>query len=348
MSAKASYTVIIAFNKAYKECAIGEFKSGYLYSKNNQDDYKFDSSKITINLKRSRSYADGTILSNDMNSINSQIKKAIVIYYALAKDFPKIKQVSIVRNYKRKQNFIYTETNNIIQPIKLSKYGVKLAIAPACARALINEDSKAFALRAALTYWLCGQAVDNDYYEFDKYWRAFDRLILYNGKTTKEYIGICEMKKLIISNPKIFSKSTAYVRALTPQQIRNLDWITFLLSKKQRMSDILKEYSDAGICKMFSQIINDKRINTILHSNNEFSNINTHLKKNYNTINEVELLILIALTYVYYIRCKMFHAEIPDGSFKIAVTKEDANIKMLNGLIKLIILELINNSNLMR
>jgi hypothetical protein len=44
----------------------------------------------------------------------------------------------------------------------------------------------------------------------------------------------------------------------------------------------------------------------------------------------------------------MFHAEIPDGSFKIAVTKEDANIKMLNGLIKLIILELINNSNLMR
>jgi hypothetical protein len=315
MSTKASYTVTITFNKAHKECAIGLFKSSYLFGKNNQDDFKFDSSKITIELKRSKSYADCTILSNDMNSINRQIKKAIVIYYALAKKFPHINEVSIVRNYKRKQNLIYTDANNIIQPIELNKNSrnknsrnknsrnknVKLAIDPACASSLINEDSKGFALRTALTYWLCGQAVDNDYLKFDKYWRAFDRLILYNGNTTKEKDGICEMKKLIISNPDSFPKSSTYVKSLTSQQIRNLDWIKLLLSKKQRISDILKEYSDARICNMFSQIINDKRIKTILQSKNELSNVNTHFQSNLNTINDIEYMTLIALTYVYYL-----------------------------------------------
>jgi hypothetical protein len=354
MPSKASYTVIITFCGTHYECAIGEFKLGYM-SGNNKDICKFDSSKITIEITRSRSYPDGTILSNNKNSVNQQIKKVITIYYALAIQFPKIKTLSIIRNYKRKQNFIYSDTNNIIQPIQLTKSRKKLAITTTCVSSLINNDPKSCALRTALTYWICGQASDNIYLQFDKYWRAFDRLILYNGDTTKECLGIKKMKSLINSHPKSFLQSIGYINNLDEEQIRGLDWIKLLRSKNKNKTDgqpiwsILKEYSDARICMMFSKIINNKNIKTILQSNDAlFDEICNHFQNNRNTTNEAERVILIALTYVYYIRCKMFHAEIPDGSFKLAETKEDTNIKMLNGLIALVILELINNPNLLR
>lgn len=63
-------------------------------------------------------FVDGTILSNSTNSINSQLLKGLLYYYSLAKDFPNIKQISIIRKRAKSIDFNYKECKtDIIQPI---------------------------------------------------------------------------------------------------------------------------------------------------------------------------------------------------------------------------------------
>ena len=99
------YHVKIDFDKKRPECNIGNLYSEYMSGKTNKDSFHFLSNSFTLIASRSKMFVDGTILSNSTNSINSQLLKGLLYYYSLAKDFPNIKQISIIR--KRAKIFIY-------------------------------------------------------------------------------------------------------------------------------------------------------------------------------------------------------------------------------------------------
>lgn len=86
--------------------------------KTNKDSFHFLSNSFTLIASRSKMFVDGTILSNSTNSINSQLLKGLLYYYSLAKDFPNIKQISIIRKRAKSIDFNYKECKtDIIQPI---------------------------------------------------------------------------------------------------------------------------------------------------------------------------------------------------------------------------------------
>lgn len=116
------YHIKIDFDKKRSECKVGNIYSKYMSGKNHQDSFHFFSDFFTLIASRSKTFTDGTILSNSTNSINNQLLKGLLFYYSLAKDFPCIKKVSIIRKRTKSKDFDYTECKTgIIQPIIGSK-----------------------------------------------------------------------------------------------------------------------------------------------------------------------------------------------------------------------------------
>ena len=67
------YHIKVDFSISNKECAIGNVYAKYLNGKDNEDSFHFFSKSFTLIASRSKSYEDGTILSNNGNSINKQL-----------------------------------------------------------------------------------------------------------------------------------------------------------------------------------------------------------------------------------------------------------------------------------
>ena len=78
------YHIKISFDKKRTECSVGNIYAKYMSGKENQDSFHFLSDSFTIIASRSKTFDDGTILSNNINSINSQILKGLLYYYSLA------------------------------------------------------------------------------------------------------------------------------------------------------------------------------------------------------------------------------------------------------------------------
>lgn len=55
-------------------------------------------------------------------------------------------------------------------------------------------------MRIALSYWLKGIASKEKYYKFDHLWRAYNRLFMYQGNTSKEVDCMSKMRIFIINN----------------------------------------------------------------------------------------------------------------------------------------------------
>ena len=66
------YHIKISFDKKRTECSVGNIYAKYMSGKENQDSFHFLSDSFTIIASRSKTFDDGTILSNNINSINSQ------------------------------------------------------------------------------------------------------------------------------------------------------------------------------------------------------------------------------------------------------------------------------------
>lgn len=193
----AKYYVEVIFMNRRPNCAIGIRNSSYFRSNGRQDTFTFRNNGFKIEAERSCSYSDGSILNSSQNSLNGQILKGLLVYYALASDFPKLKNISILRKRQRRfGDFVYTETFEFQQPLTPGIVR-NLHLSQADVNEILEETDKGIAVRTALSYWLKGVNSQDRYFKFDRYWKAFDRLLLHQGNTTRERDGIQAMKALI-------------------------------------------------------------------------------------------------------------------------------------------------------
>ena len=82
------YHVNIRFRGNGPATRIGRRYSEYAGSQGFRDTFVFFPKSCSMVLSRTRSYVDGEILSKANNSINTQIIKALLCYYAVSGDFP--------------------------------------------------------------------------------------------------------------------------------------------------------------------------------------------------------------------------------------------------------------------
>lgn len=350
----AKYFVKVIFTNRRANCAIGIRYSSYFSSKGRQDTFTFRNDGFTIDAERNHNYCDGSILTSTQNSLKGQIMKGLLVYYALAHDFPKLKNIIIIRKRQQKfGDFVYTDTMGFQQPLT-PRVIRQLYLSHVDIDEILEETDKGFAVRTALSYWLKGINSQNKYFKFDRYWKAFDRLLLYQGNTTRESDGIHAIKALIWGNAKFFVSSIAMVNTYSDAYIRKFSWnkLLYKCSRKytvpREISRRAMEYTDSRVIRLFQSLVHEPKVQTALNNAGLLSKVTSHFMSNASTVCDIDIVLLLSLSYTYYLRCKLFHGEVPDSTFKLKPTDEDWEIEELSKLLEIVVFELLDHNHILR
>jgi hypothetical protein len=345
------YQIEVFFDKKRSKCQIGTIDAEYVNSGDNKDSFHFMSDKMVLVAFRSKKYIDGQILSNNQNSIYTQLLKGLLFYYSMSEDFPTIKEIEITRKYTRLKDYNYLECNSdIIQPI-ISSLKKTLFFDKSKIEVLFEETTKGAAIRIALSYWLKGVASTERYYKFEHLWKAYDRLFMYHGNLPKGVDCMIVLRTLIIDNESLFLESKAITNAYCMNDLRRFRWRNCILNdyntpnKTEAFKNFILRYHDSRIMNLFSSILpyREANLNSI-----DLSRVRNHISTHLTVSSDIELVTLLSLKYAYYVRNKMFHGEIPDSTFKVHETNEDFEIDKLNELLSALIFELLNNNCILR
>lgn len=351
----ANYFVEVTFIKSRNRThyIVGDKFSRYPFCHGNVDTFTFIRKGFSLLARRSGVYADGTILNNDRNGLYQQIIKGLLVYYALSDDFPILKSITIKRIKSRTADYVYKETSTFQQPLRPGvpkKYYMPISFADE----ILQETERAQALRIALTYWLKAMNSSDLHFKFDRFWRAYDRLLLYEGNTTRESVGIPCIKNVISDNSALFPISIGITNTYSAIELRSFQWNALFANKTIGYTKInelvrrLTEYSDYRIVSLFRGISNGKKIHHALSNSGNLPIVNNHFAVNAATINDIDLVLLLSLTYTYYIRCRLFHGEVIDSTFKLKITREDYEVEKLVLLLESVIYELLSNWRILR
>ena len=79
-----------------------------------------------------------------------------------------------------------------------------------------------------------------------------------------------------------------------------------------------------------------------------YENVVNHFAANTATICDIDIVLLLSLSYTYYLRCKLFHGEVPDSTFKLKPTDEDWEIEELGKLLEIVVFELLEHNHIFR
>lgn len=348
------YHVTIRFKGNGPSFRIGKRYSEYSGSQGFRDTFVFFQKSCSMVLSRTRSYADGEILSKANNSINTQIIKALLCYYSASVDFPVVENLSIVRRRSGQPDYTYTECANILQPIGNSIYRM-LSCSPNVLDILLDETPKGQALRIAMSYWLKGIASDDVYYKFDHLWRSFNRLFMYQGNNPREHECMRVMRSFILNNPTHFSQSIAITNAYSRDVLHGFRWSRMILNdydtrnKTRALVDFVYRYHDSRIMELFREKLTCRN-NFIDDPNNPAfrTTVDNHINSHLHTTVDPELVTLLSVKYAYFVRNKLFHGETTDGTFKVLPNNLDIEMARLNTLLEMLVLELMENHQLLR
>lgn len=352
-----SYHIRIDFDKRRPECSLGNRYSGYPGGKDaagNEyaDSFHFLQDHLVVIATRGSKCEDGSILSNDKNTLYVQMLKALAFYYGYATEIPTIKRVAITRKQLHKPDFVYTEGANFLQPVDSNDIKVNLFSAGVLDILFVNSE-KGNAILTALSYWLKSYEYRSiPSLRFDSLWRAFNCLYRYQSNSDKDFTGLTTFKWFIINNPNVFANSLAITDGYSQDIWDSYRWRALILNdyKTQKQAGALKDfvcrYHDSRIMHSLNNIITVRE--DYLRNAGLWTDVENHINANLATTERIETLTILMLKYAYFVRCKSTHGEVPDNSFKLEHTNMDIEFERLNEVLTIFIFETINNHALLR
>lgn len=324
------------------------FNVGYKQSNGKQDVFKFSASTIELKLERSKKYE--TIITRPQNSINSQIIKALIAYYAVSDVISPIKDLSIHRVVGTKEE-AYAECDAFQQPLLIERsVENKLHFPATIISSIVEETPRGAALRIALSYWLNAMVEDNVYLIFENLWRAFNRLYVYQGNGQNEFNSMKTMRQLIIDNQDKFSQSKAITNGYKTEELHAFRWQQMILNDfptknhTQALVEFVERYSD----KRIMALLNEKLVCRKVYINElgKWAEVQSHIASNAHTTYDIELVTVLCIKYAYFIRNKYFHGETLDGTFKLMQNYIDLEFEHISRLLATLIYEVINGNML--
>ena len=352
-----TYNIRIDFNKKRPECSLGNRCSAYPGGKDAlgvpyTDTFHFFQDHLNVIAQRSSNYHDGSILSNDKNSLYLQILKALAYYYAYANDVPKIKKVTIVKKQSGREDYTYNECNSFLQPvnddcIKANRFSAGVL------EVIFDNSERGNAILTALTYWLKSYEYRNiPSLRFDALWRAFNCLYRYQANNDKDFEGLRNFRSFITGNQHLFPNSISITTGYDQSVWDSFRWRALILndyneeSKMNALSDFIQRYHDSRIMHSLYNIITVRQ--NYLEPASLWDSVVTHLTANFTSNSDIETLTILVVKYAYFVRCKYVHGELPENSFKIEHTNIDKELTRLNELFTVFIFEIINGNSSLR
>ena len=206
-----------------------------------------------------------------------------------------------------------------------------------------------------MSYWLKGISSDDEYYKFDHLWRAFNRLFMYQGNDQKEHDCMRVMRNFVLNNPGHCTRSIAITNAYPREVLHSFRWSRMILNdydtreKTNALVQFVQRYHDSRIMNLLSEKLACRNKYIDDPQKPAFrTTIDNHINNNLHTTVDAELVTLIAIKYSYFVRNKLFHGETADGTFKVKSNNLDNEMKRLNSLLEVIVMELKESYQLLR
>ena len=347
MSRNIKYNVIISFSRVKVEKAIGKREIPYYLGKGATDTIIFYKKKIVMSVCRSTKCSKSDIISKTNNTINSQIIKAIILFYANAINFPKLESIKVNISTLKSSIEEYTleggELPLILNP-KHTRDG-NLHFCPT--KAIWEETGVGNAARIATSYWLDALDVQDRHTRFNRLWIAFNALFAYFGNKKAEVENLMYIRHQIQANKGCFSKTRKLVAGYTTQQLREqFRWMILckadMKRSMKRFYDSLISFNEARIIELFRGITQSHQLRPKILSSSFQTGIDAHLSRG-GTSEDIEIVILLCIKYAYFLRNQRQHGQIMDYNFKLTHNKEDEELDNINQLLSNLLLEMLDN-----
>lgn len=348
MSKQVKYQVTIKFLWANVENALGRKDVPRYLGKGATDKITFFKKKIVMDLTRTKEYSAEDILSNANNTINSQIIKSLMIYYANAKSFPMIKSIECKMIAPNPSVIVTIGADEISQQfrIRMARHEM-MHFTPI--DEMYSESPLGNAERRALSHWLKALNVTNSYVQFNELWIAFNSLFAYYGNKKQERNNLIYIREQIQNHDNLFPLTKGLIATYTEEKLRNsFRWMLLFSQGVNRGRDNFCEslfaFNDERILRMFKSLADSGRIHDKICMFAKYGDLQNHLNTT-GVVADIDLALLVCIKYAYFLRNRYQHGIVIANNFKIKKTKDDIELPTINLILSTLILELLQIGN---
>lgn len=353
MARKNIYRILIEFDyPSNKKLYSGE--TGYVGGgKKYKDEILINENFIEIIGKRSLKIDLNIIFYNHNNSLYVQILKTLSYYYCEVRQYSEIQKIIV----SRKSNSKLLETKildkNDINQIVTKNFNLNYKLDSKSLQLLFSQSLNGKLFFNSITHLIKSNDSNDEFIKFEKLWKSFDPLYTMIGKKYIDYKDkpsgkecLVEMIKFITNNSSSFYNSLPKVRNITTEKLSKLSrWRSFiqdefLNSNIYNYMKTIKGYEDHRVLNIFFEnldIMEQKLIN-----DGSYKGIENYIDTNSETKRDSDILSVLNINYLYFVRNKFFHAEKIDSSFRLTDNKNLEEIKWLNTIFEPFIIDLIN------
>jgi hypothetical protein len=352
VSREYRFEIEIQLKSPIKKKKILDCNVSYPFSQKYQDHFIITSDLIRIEAYRSQKLSLESIFFNYNSAINRQITKALTYYYCALGHACKIKKITVIRLLNdTHQDQLIIEAEKIIQIVdKNSNLSDLKKLDLVELKAILEEDDKGHSILIAATHLIKACSFSNPFEKFDRLWKSFNALYKQLTSSTTDRDCLIKLRQHMDANPTLYLISLTTLSTLTADEIRKkIRWVAMLHNDfpTEKKTEAFKEFVLRVEDERFIYILkNSLTIREVFLKNAGFYNqVLTHI--NNKTLvpvkNDVDVLAILCLKYMYFVRNKTFHAEKLDSSFNIVPNgKEEQELDWLAKILKMLIIDMIN------
>lgn len=345
MSKEFKYFIEIKFSRVKVTKSLGKMQVPRYQGRGTDDVVSFAKNKITINAYRSNKYTTEQILSAT-NTLNQQIVKTIIMYYANALNFPKIKDIKCKLIMANSVYITHLSGDSVLQ---IFDYNAERdSWANFYHDSLKNEDDLGVAVRIAVSRWMLAiNTTNNSYVRFNYLWTAFNALYSYYGGQGRECDKLTYIREQICNLPQYFSTSINKVSGYDAEKLRfDFRWklmcINDIRNSAAPLVNTILAYSDSRIIDLFKGLRREHQINQSINAHQRVQDVDLKLNSA-GVVSDIELVALISTKYAYYLRNVHQHGQVVPSAYKIQPTRVDKEFNMINDLLSHLIFEILIN-----
>lgn len=348
MRSKYKYTIEIEINDNSPEEIIFSGKSNYPAGGSLEDTILIKNKKITLECHRVGEIKLDGVFENYQSGLYGQIAKTILYYICTKQTVPTINKIEMTAEYKseQKQSKTIAASDFKFHP-KLLPFQ-NASFRPQSLEIIFGESEKSSSILKSISHLVRSKTKKDIFDRFDSLWKSYNALYRTISGKSKDHDCHKALRTFLLANPIASPNTTALIQNLTSKELRDkIRWRALILNDYATINltkafhDFILRYSDSRLMEVFSATLPYRE--KFLLSESLLKPVKKHIAKNIanNIINDQEIVAIICIKYMYFVRNKSAHGERLDRIVGLS-NKEAEEIKWLSDILETLLIDLIN------
>lgn len=352
MRSKYKYTIEIEINDNSPEETIFSGKSNYPAGGSLEDAILIKNNKIILECHRASEIKLDGVFENYQSGLYGQIAKSILYYICTKQTVPVINKIEMIAEYKseQKQSKTIAASDFKFHPKFLPFQNANFC--PQSLEIIFGESERSSSVLKSISHLVRSKTKKDIFDRFDSLWKSYNALYRTIGGKTKDHECHKALRAFLLANPIASTNTTALVKNLTPKEIRDkIRWRALILNDYATINltkafhDFVLRYTDPRLMEVFDEILPYRE--KFLSSEGLLNPVKKYITKNIakNVSNDQEIVAIICIKYMYFVRNKSAHGERLDRIIGLS-NREAEEIKWLSEILETLIIDLINSHTL--